>query len=86
MRVLEVKNLNREDGYIYYMRKFSGIALIQIPGDTLQTPISFNIETSPFGTKKISVNVGEQLNYPVLPVKKALADFILEKDKEGKLP
>ena len=86
MKIFVQINLNRGDGHIYYMLKFSGIALIQIPGDTLQTPISFNIETSPFGTKKISVNVGEQLNYPVLPVKKALADFILEKDKEGKLP
>lgn len=86
MKIVGLKNVSREDGYIYYMRKFSGIALIQIPGNTLQTPVSFFIETSPLGTKSISVSIRNQLNYPILPVRKALADYILEEDREGKLP
>ena len=86
MRILELKNLYREEGYIYYMRKFSGVALIQIPGDTLQAPVSFSIETSPFGTKTIDIEVSSTLNYPLLPIKKALETFIITEDNEGRLP
>ncbi len=86
MKILELKNLYREEGYIYYMRKFSGTALIQIPGDTLQAPVSFCIETSPFGTKTIDIEVSNTINYPVLPIKKALETFILSEDNEGRLP
>lgn len=86
MKILEFTNINREEGYIYYMRKFSAIALIQIPGNTLEEPVSFNIETSPLGTKNIEVYISKQINYPVIPIKKALVNYILEEDKEGKLP
>ncbi len=86
MKILELRNLYREEGYIYYMRKFSGVALIQIPGDTLQAPLQFSIETSPFGTKTIDIEVSKSVNYPVLPIKKALEAYILEEDKEGRLP
>lgn len=86
MKIVGLTNVSREEGYIYYMRKFSGIALIQIPGNTLQAPVSFFIETSPLGTKSISVSIRNKLNYPILPVRKALADYILEEDREGKLP
>lgn len=86
MKVLGIQDLYREEGYIYYMRKFSGIALIEIPGSTLNVPISFSIETSPFGTKTVVIDIDNNINYPVLPVKKALETYILKEDQEGRLP
>lgn len=86
MRILEVKNINREDGYIYYMRKFTAQAMIQIPGNVLEEDITFNIETDPFGLKTIEVNFNNDINYPLLPIKKALIDYITQKDLEGTLP
>ena len=86
MRILELKNLFREEGYIYYRRNFSGEAVIEVPGTTLYAPIDFCIETDPLGVRSIELSVASNVNYPLLPLKKALAAYILEEDKEGRLP
>ncbi|MBQ1949383.1 MAG: hypothetical protein II367_04415 [Treponema sp.] len=86
MRILELRDLNREEGYIYYRRYFTGTAVIEIPGSTLETPVSFCIEMNSFGAKTIEIDIQNTLNYPVLPVKKALKEYILLQDAEGILP
>lgn len=86
MKIAGLTNLFREEGYIYYMRKFSGIALIEIPGETVKVPVTFSIETSPFGSKTIELDMSSNINYPILPVRKALEAFILQEDAEGRLP
>ena len=86
MRILELRDLNREEGYIYYRRNFTGTAVIEIPGSTLEAPVAFCIEMDPFGTKTIEIDIENTLNYPVLPVKKALKEYILLRDSEGILP
>ena len=53
MRILELRDLNREEGYIYYRRNFTGTAVIEIPGSTLEAPVAFCIEMDPFGVKTI---------------------------------
>ena len=86
MKILELKNLAREEGYIYYRRNFSALALVEIPGATLEAPLEFCIETNPLGQKTIDITLNNNINYPILPVKKALREFILLQDNEGKLP
>ena len=86
MRILELRDLNREEGYIYYRRNFTGTAVIEIPGSTLEAPVAFCIEMDPFGVKTIEIDIENTLNYPVLPVKKALKEYILLRDSEGILP
>ena len=82
MKILALKNIEREEGYIYYLRKFTCEAVVQLPTDTLNTPIEFSI----LGTKTIEIDVSSSINYPLLPIKKALKEFILIEDSEGKLP
>ena len=86
MKILGLKNLFREEGYIYYRRNFTGIADVEIPGQTLEADIDFCIETDPFGKKTVDIQITKTLNYPILPIKKALKDYILIQDSEGKLP
>lgn len=86
MRILELKNLYREEGYIYYRRNFTGDVLVEIPGQTLECSVDFCIETDPLGQKSVEVDVAKTINYPVLPIKKALKEFILIEDSEGRLP
>ncbi|MCK9169352.1 MAG: hypothetical protein M0P01_02950 [Treponema sp.] len=86
MKVLEIRNVYREDGCIYYFRKFRGDAVVQFPLGALETPITFSIEASPLGTKNIEVNINHPIDYPVIPVKNALKEFIGKEDSEGKLP
>ncbi len=86
MKILDLKNLFREEGYIYYRRNFTGTADIEVPGQTLETDIDFCIETDPLGQKSVDIQFLKPVNYPVLPIKKALKDYILVQDSEGKLP
>jgi|WetSurMetagenome_2_1015567.scaffolds.fasta_scaffold308664_3 hypothetical protein len=86
MKVLEIKNMFREDGCLYYLRKFKGDAVMQSAITMFETPIVFSIEYSPLGTRIIKVDLLQPINYPIIPVKKALQDYILIKDTEGKLP
>ncbi|MCQ2598407.1 MAG: hypothetical protein MJ181_11245 [Treponema sp.] len=86
MKVLEFRNLAREEGQIFYLRKYTCDAVMELPTSSLNAKINFSIETTPLGEKNIIIGFDEPLNYPVLPVKKALKDFILMQDKEGHLP
>lgn len=86
MKILDLKNLFREEGYIYYRRNFSATADVEIPGQTLETDVDFCIETDPLGKKTVDIQFKKPLNYPILPIQKALKDYILKQDSEGKLP
>ena len=86
MKVLELRNISREEGFIYYRRKFKCDAIIEMGKTTTETPLEFCIESNPLGAKTIEINLSKTLNYPVLPVKKALTEFILTEDSQGKLP
>lgn len=86
MKVLEFKNLVREEGQIFYIRKYTCDAVIEFPTATEETPIYFVIETNPFGAKEIEITFVRPINYPILPVKKALLEFILTEELEGRLP
>jgi len=86
MRVVEIRNIRREESGIYYLRKFKGEAVIELPGGDFKAPVEFNIEADPLGAKKIDVAVSESINYPVVPIKNALRAYIGAADAKGKLP
>lgn len=86
MKVVELKNIQREEGQIFYLKKYNCDAVLDLPIATETVPIYFSIETDPFGRKNIELSITKQVNYPLLPVKKALLDFILTEELEGRLP
>lgn len=86
MKVLEFRNLEREEGQIFYMRKYTCDAVFELPTTTLESKINFSIEISPLGERSINVGFAEPINYPVLPIKKALKEYIIKQDMDGHLP
>jgi hypothetical protein len=86
MKVLELNQIQRAEEGLYYRRKFTAVAVIQIPLSNLKIPISFTIETGPLGNKDLSIDFFSSLDYPVIPLKKALAETIMIMDSEGRLP
>ncbi len=86
MRVIELQNLKREEGQIFYLRKYNCDVVIEFPTSTESVPIFFSIETNPFGQKEIELSFIKPINYPLLPVKKALLAFLLTEELEGRLP
>lgn len=86
MKVVEIKDIEREEGHIFYIRKYSAEIFIQLPTSTEHGNVKFSIEMDPFGKKTIVLLTYPQLNYPLVPLKKAIIDFILKEDTEGRLP
>lgn len=86
MKVLDFKDIQRDDNFIYYRRKFHAVAVLQTPLKNIETPVEFSIETSPLGTKEIDIALLQPVDYPLQPVMQALRDSIKQRDSEGTLP
>ena len=86
MRVVELNNIEREEGQIFYLRKYACDAVLEFPTSQESIHILFSIETNPFGQKDIKLTFPQQINYPLIPVKKALLEFIFTEELEGRLP
>lgn len=76
----------REDSPIYYRRKFHGAALVESARGEICVNINFIIETSPLGTKKITIMPNAQVEFPVLEINKLIKKKIEELDEAGELP
>lgn len=87
MKVIELKNVSKEEGHIFYMRKFMCNVVLELGQTVVETPLEFAIESSPLGMKSVSnIKITGDLNYPMLPIRRAISDFILNEDKTGHLP
>ena len=87
MTVLGLKDIYRKEDGIYYRRKFSASAEYEMPsGHNEDGKIEFIIETSPLGKNSISVQLIDPVNYPILPLKRALKEYINDLDRAGMLP
>ncbi len=85
MEIVEIKDIEREPGHIYYRRTYHGVSIISIPGKNVELPVQFTIEMDPLGKKTIELNLQSEIDYPLLPIRKALMNFVLALDNEDKL-
>lgn len=86
MKVLEFKDLRREEGQIFYIRRYYCQSVLELPTGITENPIRFSIEMNGLGNKMIELSIEGQVNYPLIPLKKAIIEYILVQDREGKLP
>jgi len=87
MRVIEITNLSRKDVPIYYRRLYSGIVVLELINKKIMAvPLDFQIEQKPTGHVEISTTLMEDVDYPLVPLKKELKRFIVSLDSDGKLP
>jgi len=86
IKISEIKNIIRKDTPIYYRRFFSGIVSMELLQNTIERKIDFFIETKATGQKEILVTLAEPVDYPLVPLIKALKTSINTLDDTGKLP
>ena len=87
MKVLELHSTTKEDGYIYYIHHYKATAWIEFLVSHVEIPISFTVEMNPLGIRTVDLDpLPKNVEYPVIPLNKALKEFIDEMSKEGKLP
>jgi hypothetical protein len=87
MKIQKIRDIIRKDVPIYYRRDFSGILEIELVGKTRECSIDFTIETLPTGVNQVAmVQLGESVDYPLIPLMKELKQFINKLDEDGGLP
>lgn len=85
MKVIEIRDIVRKDVPIYYRRVYTGIAVLEFMEEHHDRRIEFSIETKPTGAKDIVVKLLEDIDYPLVPMTKALKDAIMAMDSSGAL-
>lgn len=86
MEILRIKNIEREPGFIYYRRTYHSVIDILFHNNTVEASIKFTIEMDPLGKKNIELEIESNIDYPILPLRKAIKDYIVKIDTEGVLP
>jgi hypothetical protein len=86
LTILALDDIVRKETFIYYRREFTARAKLDLPGKPHSGSIEFSIETEPTGKKDIIVKFVDSVDYPLLPVVTRLKQYILDLDKEGRLP
>jgi hypothetical protein len=78
--------MTRKEFPIYYRRFYAGIAVMELVNGNIETPLEFQIELKPTGSKEIALTLSEKVDYPLVPLQKELKKHINALDAEGKLP
>lgn len=87
MEVIKIKDIVRKDVPLYYRNKYNATAELQLSANNdCDVKIEFAIEVTPICGKEYSIEDIGKIDYPTLPVKKALIEEIKKYDREGLLP
>jgi hypothetical protein len=86
MKVTSIKSLIRKDVPIYYRRVYSGILEIELINETVERNINFTMETKPTGINEVIINNMDHVDYPLLPLVKAVKRYISLLDENDNLP
>ncbi len=85
MKVVELRELNRRNIAIHYIKEFTAIAVLQSKDTQTEAEIAFVLESKAVGPPEVSVRVLNPVDWPLLPVVRALRDHILELETSGRL-
>ena len=87
MEVIKITDIKRKDIPLYYINKYTAYAELLLMGNlTSKHQVDFSVEVTPISGKVYSIEEIKNLDYPSLPVKKALVEKIQGYDREGLLP
>lgn len=68
MVVSKLVEIERKESHIYYMQDFTATAVYSIVGKEKKGRITFSIEHKPTGEMVITLNIVDDVDYPLLPV------------------
>ena len=86
MKIIEIKDIIRKEFPIYYRRFYSGTVVMELVNKPIEIPLDFQIEQKPTGQTEIALTLGQNVDYPLVPLVKELKNFISALDTGGKLP
>jgi hypothetical protein len=86
MKVHGIEQLTKKDIPLYYRNEYEGLGDLEFPtGERLRVPLEFTVEIKPTGERVIAVKLKERIDYPLLPVLRALKEKIKILESNGDL-
>lgn len=87
MEVIRIIDIIRKDVPLYYRNKYTAVAEVSLSNSIIsKCDIEFTIEVTPISGKLYTIDEIKNLDYPTIPVKKALIELVKNYDREGLLP
>ena len=78
MIVHGIEQLTKKDIPLYYRNEYEGLGDLEFPlGERRRVPVEFSVEIKPDGQRIVVVKVKDRLDYPLMPVIRALKETIL---------
>lgn len=85
MQLIDIRDINTNEVSVYYRMQYTANAVFEIAEKETAVPISFVIEISPLGEKKIFVKITGSVDYPLMPLLSLLKKRIMQLYEEGVL-
>ncbi|MCD6343274.1 MAG: hypothetical protein J7L76_05770 [Spirochaetaceae bacterium] len=86
MKIHDINQLRKKDIPLYYRNEYEGWGDIEFSsGSRQQVPIKFTVEIKPTGERAIDVKLKERIDYPLVPVIRALKEKIKLLEENGDL-
>ena len=85
MVVHGIDELIKKDIPLYYRNEYEGMGDLEYLGERHRVPVAFSVEIKPDGERIVAVRVKEKLDYPLLPIVRALKETIFSMEKDGRL-
>lgn len=86
MNIIELRDIKRENEHIHYRKRYSAVLVYTTDGKTEHLAnIVFVFEYNALGSKKLIVQFKDPINYPLLPAKKKLEEYLWNLFDKGEL-
>lgn len=86
MQLLKIYNITKKDIPIYYRNDYSAVSDFSLIGNKIVTvALFFSIEMEPTGEKRINLQITDTVDYPIIPLFRALKEEIMNLEKKGEL-
>ena len=86
MKVHGIEKLTKKDIPLYYRNEYAGLGDLEFPmANRCRVPLEFSVEIKPTGERIVDVKLLDRIDYPLLPVLRALKEEILTLERTGQL-
>jgi hypothetical protein len=86
MKVHGISQLKKKDTPLYYRNEYEGIGDLEFTsGIRREVPLQFTVEMLPTGERMVDVRLTDRIDYPLIPVIRALKDTISRLEQNGEL-
>jgi hypothetical protein len=87
MNVESLENVELQDSPIQYRRQYTAIANLSFrENNSERALIAFSLEHTPYGSVEVTVSVKDDVNWPLVPLLRALKAHIRDLEQRGLLP